>query len=114
MIKFIIKRPRPASALASDYTVAYSFPSGHAFTSLTFFGIIAYFVHTYIKNPLLRTILIIFCILMVICIGWSRIYLHVHYPSDVIGGFCLGAMWLILANWFLVEEKTKHSIPDRN
>lgn len=108
IVKYIIKRPRPATALASDYTIAYSFPSGHAFTSMTFFGIVVYFVYTYIKNPFFKCILIILCILMVICIGWSRVYLHMHYPSDVIGGFCLGAMWLILANWFLLDEKIKH------
>jgi undecaprenyl-diphosphatase len=107
MVKFIIKRPRPATAMASDFSVAYSFPSGHAFTSLTFFGIIAYFAATYIQNKLLKNAVIIICVLMVICIGWSRVYLHVHYPTDVIGGFCLGTMWLIMAKWFLVVEKAK-------
>lgn len=107
LIKYIVKRPRPDSALAADYTVVYSFPSGHSFTSLTFFGIIIYFIYTYIQNRLINNLMITFCVLMVICIGWSRVYLHMHYPTDVIAGFCLGGMWLIMAKWFLVKEKVK-------
>jgi undecaprenyl-diphosphatase len=105
-VKYIVKRERPASSRV-DYIVTYSFPSGHAFTSMTFFGIIFYFAYTYIKTRALRNIVLFLCILMVICVGWSRVYLHLHYPTDVIGGFCLGALWLILAKWFLLKEKQK-------
>jgi len=103
LIKYIVQRPRPESLFIN--ALHYSFPSGHTFTSITFFGIIVYLSSRYLKNKLLLWVIIIMCILFVLSIAWSRIYLHVHYASDVLAGFCLGIMWLIMAKWFLLERK---------
>lgn len=102
LVKYIIKRPRPESPLVN--ALHYSFPSGHTFTSITFFGIILYFVMNYFKSTLARGLIITLCVLLVLSIAWSRVYLHVHYASDVLAGFCLGLMWLIMAKWFLLEK----------
>ncbi len=103
LVKYIVKRPRPDSPLVA--ALHYSFPSGHTFTSITFFGMVCYFAWNYLKNKTLRFIVLALSAVLVLLIGWSRIYLYVHYASDVLAGFCLGIMWLILADWFLLNKK---------
>lgn len=106
-IKFILQRERPLTPLIAKVH-GYSFPSGHTFTSVTFYGILAYIAYRNIKNKALRLITIIFLALFVVLVGFSRVYLGLHYATDVIAGLCLGMMWLLLAKWFLVKtEKTK-------
>lgn len=104
LVKYLVKRQRPESTLIKA-VVHYSFPSGHTFTSIIFFGIVLYFCFNYFTSHALRILSIILCSLLVLAIAWSRIYLHVHYASDVAGSFCLGFMWLIMAKWFLLEKK---------
>ncbi|MEJ7611091.1 MAG: phosphatase PAP2 family protein [Ferruginibacter sp.] len=103
-IKFFLQRQRPMIPLISKVH-GYSFPSGHTFSSVTFFGILAYMAYRNIKQPLLRWAIIIILIIFVILIGFSRVYLRLHYASDVIAGFCLGTLWLILAEWFLLNTE---------
>ena len=106
-IKFFLKRERPLVPLISKVH-GYSFPSGHTFTSVTFYGIIAYIIYKNVQSPLLKWSLIIFLIIFIFMIGLSRVYLRLHYASDVLAGFCLGLIWLLLAKWFLVKtEKSK-------
>ena len=104
LVKYIVKRPRPESPLLKA-ALHYSYPSGHTFTSITFIGILLYFALTYFKNVWGRALIIFVSVIIIFSIGWSRVYLHVHYASDVLGGFCLGIMWLILASWFLINKK---------
>lgn len=103
-IKFFLQRERPLTPLIAKVH-GYSFPSGHTFTSVTFYGIIAYIVYRNIKNVCLRRLIIVLLIIFVFLVGFSRVYLRLHYASDVIAGFCLGLMWLILAEVFLVKTK---------
>jgi membrane-associated phospholipid phosphatase len=106
-IKFILQRERPLTPLIAKVH-GYSFPSGHTFTSVTFYGIIAYIAYRNIKNKALRLATIILLAIFVLLIGFSRIYLGLHYATDVIAGLCLGTIWLVLAEWFLIKtEKTK-------
>ena len=106
-IKFVLQRQRPLVPLISKVH-GYSFPSGHTFTSVTFYGIIAYIAYRNIKNIPLRISVIIALVIFVMLVGFSRVYLRLHYASDVIAGFCLGLIWLILAKWFLLKtEQTK-------
>ena len=106
-IKLLLQRQRPLVPLISK-AHGYSFPSGHTFTSVTFYGMIAYIAYRNIKNVYLRWAVIIFLTIFVMLIGFSRVYLRLHYASDVIAGFCLGLIWLILAKWVLLKtEKTK-------
>jgi undecaprenyl-diphosphatase len=74
-----------------------SFPSGHALFSVTFYGLLIYLVYKTVQNKALKWALIIFLLLLVITIGFTRVYLRVHYASDVIAGFCVGFMWLVFA-----------------
>jgi undecaprenyl-diphosphatase len=74
---------------------SYSFPSGHAFGTLIFYGLFAYLDYTYLSSPVNWLITILLASLISL-IGISRIYLKTHYPSDVVGGWLLGAISLLL------------------
>lgn len=94
-LKLLIRRERPTLLPIIDET-GYSFPSGHAMVSIAFYGFIIYLVYKKIKNKKLKILLIILLSLLIILIGLSRIYLGVHYPSDIFGGFLIGFSYLIL------------------
>jgi undecaprenyl-diphosphatase len=99
-IKFLFKRTRPLDPLL--HTVqGFSFPSGHTFSSFTFFALLTYIFWKTTLPRGWRLALGIFFMLFAVIIGMSRIYLHVHYPSDVLAGLCLSIVWLILSFWVL-------------
>jgi undecaprenyl-diphosphatase len=75
----------------------YSFPSGHSMAAFSLYGVIAYLLWRHMRNRRERFVLILFTVLMTGGIGWSRIYLGVHYPSDVIGGYAASGAWLMLS-----------------
>lgn len=88
IIKFIIRRERP-DHLRLFRSFGYSYPSGHSMISVAVYGFLIYYVYKKVKNIYLKIFLIIILTLLIISIGLSRIYLGVHYPSDVLGGFLL-------------------------
>jgi undecaprenyl-diphosphatase len=94
ILKHVIHRPRPPLVHALAPENSYSFPSGHAFVAFSFYGLLTYFAFRAIKNRLLRMLIILVGILLIFGIGFSRIYLGVHWPSDVLAGYALGAAWL--------------------
>ena len=94
-IKQIIKRPRPVG-INLIKEGGYSFPSGHSATSMAFYGLLIYLIYKYVNNKLLKTILIVLLSLIILLIGTSRIYLGVHYASDVLAGFIVGLLFLIV------------------
>lgn len=100
LLKFIFRRNRPLTPLL-DAAKGYSFPSGHAMISFTFYGLLIYLVWKNVKALWLRIILSILLGLLIFVIGLSRVYLRVHYASDVLAGFCVGCMWLLLSLWIL-------------
>lgn len=95
ILKFILRRPRPTEFRIINET-GYSFPSGHSMISMAFYGFLIYLIYKNIKNKYLKTTLIIILSLLIIAIGISRIYLGVHYVSDVIGGFLISISYLIV------------------
>lgn len=95
LLKRIIARPRPMEYRLIDET-GYSFPSGHSMVSMAFYGFLIYLAYRKIKNPYIKTIVCVMLSIIIICIGLSRIYLGVHYPSDVIAGFCISLSYLAL------------------
>ena len=92
LTKLIIHRARPENALMA--ASGYSFPSGHATISIIFFSVMIYSFKDYLKNVILKKSFIIANIIIFLLIGFSRIYLGVHWLSDVIAGFALGLFWL--------------------
>ena len=107
LLKVIIARPRPDINRLVDET-GYSFPSGHSITSMVFYGYLIYLIYKYVDNRKVKILLMIFLVLLIPVIGLSRIYLGVHYTSDVVGGFLLGAVYLILfiniSNKYIIKE----------
>ncbi|HUS01899.1 MAG TPA: phosphatase PAP2 family protein [Chitinophagaceae bacterium] len=100
VLKTIFHRNRPLIPLL-EAAKGYSFPSGHATMSITFYGLMIYIVWHHIQKTWLKWSLTILLVLLIIFIGVSRVYLRVHYPSDVLAGFCVGLMWLLLSLWIL-------------
>ena len=94
-IKSIFQRPRPIEYKLIEES-GYSFPSGHSMASMAFYGFIIYLVYKNIKNKYIKWSLIVLLTLLIITIGFSRIYLGVHYTSDVLGGFLLTIAYLML------------------
>ncbi|HVK96999.1 MAG TPA: phosphatase PAP2 family protein [Flavisolibacter sp.] len=94
-LKRLFNRQRPDIPLLKE-AAGLSFPSGHALFSITFYGLLIYMAYTTIKNNALKWSIISFLILFIGAIGFSRIYLRVHYTTDVIAGFCVGFIWLVI------------------
>lgn len=95
LLKIIIARPRPnVNSLVIE--TGYSFPSGHSVTSMVFYGYLVYLIWKYIDNKKIKIPLVIFFVLLIFIIGFSRIYLGVHYTSDVLSGFLLGIIYLMV------------------
>jgi len=99
-LKFLFNRPRPLIPLLKEVP-GLSFPSGHAFASFVFYGMLVYIVYREVKNKWLKWILIILLGFMIFAIGLTRVYLRVHYASDVLAGFCFGLMSLVILLWLL-------------
>ncbi len=89
ILKKIIARVRPTGIIPED---GYSFPSGHALVAAVFFPLIIYTFKHYIQNIWLRRLFILVAFVLMLIIGWSRIYFGVHYLSDVLGGFLIGGL----------------------
>ena len=99
-LKHLFDRNRPLIPLLEEAR-GLSFPSGHALMSVTFYGLLVYIVFKGIENRPLKWTLITLLLLLILIIGFSRIYLRVHYASDVIAGFCVGLLWLVICVWVL-------------
>ena len=95
VIKHIIQRPRPDGFRLIPET-GYSFPSGHSLNAMVFYGLLIYIVHTSVKNKKLRVFLEVLLGLVILLIGLSRIYVGVHYASDVLAGFLFGIVCVTL------------------
>lgn len=93
-LKVAFGRPRPSVVPGLDPVSSMSFPSGHAMVSLITYGSVAYLVARLEPTPRLRRTTWFFAGLIILAIGISRMYLGVHYPSDVVAGFVAGLAWL--------------------
>jgi undecaprenyl-diphosphatase len=101
IIKFLVGRPRPTPDLVEVLVVEHnkSFPSGHALFSMVFLGLMAYFVFTYMHRQGFRMLIFVSLIIIIVLIGASRVYLGVHWSSDVLGGYLVGSVFLGIFIW---------------
>jgi undecaprenyl-diphosphatase len=101
-LKLIFRRDRPVDPLL-QIAKGFSFPSGHALMSVTFYGLLIVIIWQNINRKWLKWTLSFFLVLLILAIGLSRIYLRVHYASDVLAGFSVGLVWLLLSLWILAR-----------
>ena len=94
LLKFLFNRPRPEPILPGLHAAYTSLPSGHAFTALMLCGLFVYFVLDDVRNWQSRAALLLSASLLASLVGFSRIYLGLHWLSDVLAGFALAAVWL--------------------
>ncbi|OTX85428.1 phosphoesterase [Bacillus thuringiensis] len=94
-IKEIVKRDRPSLNEALD-ALGYSFPSGHAMLSIMTFGFLAYIIAANLKSVTGKYVITILMGVVIISIGLSRVILNVHYPTDILAGYCVGGILLIM------------------
>ena len=95
VLKNIIQRPRPTEFRIINQN-GYSFPSGHSMASMTFYGFLIYLIYKKVKNKYLKWTLISLLSILIILVGASRVYLGVHYTSDVIAGILISTSYLIM------------------
>lgn len=107
LLKRILQRPRPTEFRIIEET-GYSFPSGHSMISMAFYGYLLYLIYKYVKNKYIKWTAIVLLSILICCIGISRIYLGVHYTSDVLGGFLISVSYLVIyistTKKFLIEK----------
>jgi undecaprenyl-diphosphatase len=111
--KLIFHRARPVDVGFYEET-NFSFPSGHSTTAMVLFGMITYFLMRNSRSKQQRIIYLLSGLLIIMLVGFSRIYLGVHFLSDVLGGYLLGATWMIMGitviEW-LSYKKELRNIP---
>ena len=110
-LKRFFNRPRPDIPVLREVS-GLSFPSGHSMMSFTFYGLLIYIVWHEVQNKTLKWILISLLSLTILTIGATRVYLRVHYASDVLAGFSLGLIWLVISLFVIrrVERYTRKEI----
>jgi len=107
VLKHLFNRPRPLLPHLVKSS-GLSFPSGHAMISISFYGLLIYLIWEQVESKYLKYTLIALLLILIHLIGFSRVYLRVHYASDVMAGFALGTLWLILSI-FLINKIEKYS-----
>lgn len=113
IIKLIFHRSRPTLTLYQEDT--FSFPSGHSALAMAFYGFLVYVLWRQAKTKFSKIIILIAGLIVIILIGFSRLYLGVHYLSDVIAGYVMGIFWMIIGIIILgFLEKKKWTLPDSN
>lgn len=93
-LKLIFHRPRPTFQTPIIVAHGFSFPSGHSMGSLIGFGVLAYLILRVTRRRALRSAIVVATVALVLAIGISRLYLGVHYFSDVVAGYAAGIVWL--------------------
>ena len=107
ILKILVARPRPLGALVVEHS--YSFPSGHATIAVAMYGFLIYMIHSTVTNKLLRSTIVILTLLLILLIGLCRLYLGVHYVTDVLAGYSIGLLGIFVGihcnRYFLVQKK---------
>ena len=106
--KRVFQRARPGEPLM-EALKTYSFPSGHAFSSFVFCSVLVYMIWRANLQPLWKWICSILLLLFSVAVGMSRLVLKMHYPTDVLAGFCLAFLWVVLSFFLLNQIQSKRN-----
>jgi membrane-associated phospholipid phosphatase len=110
LLKLLVGRPRPPVEDARLIQGGFSFPSGHSAVSAVLYGTLAYLLMRSVRRLRWRVLIGTATALLVLAIGLSRVYLGVHYPSDVLAGWAVGALWVL---WVVILEDLWEAPPAR-
>lgn len=95
-LKLAFARPRPSFADPLASAAGFSFPSGHAMVSLVVYGALAFVVSATVRSRRAKGLIVLSALMLILAIGFSRVYLGVHFPSDVLAGYSAGLAWLMV------------------
>jgi membrane-associated phospholipid phosphatase len=104
-MKLIFSRPRPTLWPSLLHETSFGFPSGHALGSIVLYGLLAYFYAVY--RPHHAKGIYLLSVILISSIGFSRLYLGVHYPTDIIAGYITGWLWLMVCIGLLKLQKIR-------
>lgn len=106
ILKLTFQRQRPDIPLLEKVS-GFSFPSGHALMSVAFYGLFCYIAWMEIRNRVLKISIILVLVLLILLIGYSRLYLRLHFASDILAGYAVGVAWLLFSLWIIgmIEKK---------
>jgi membrane-associated phospholipid phosphatase len=112
-LKAAFERPRPSFSEPLATAAGYSFPSGHAMVALTVYGALAFVTATSVKSRRARVLILVAAAVLVLAVGFSRLYLGVHYVSDVLAAYGAGIAWLMLCGLTLLGASRLRTGPSR-
>ncbi len=107
IIKLIVHRPRPSNTMTLAVETSYSFPSGHSMMSMVFYGLVIYYVRKFVKRKWISNLLTVVLSLVILAVGITRIYLGVHYATDVLAAYVFGFIYLFVFIKFLEKLESK-------
>jgi undecaprenyl-diphosphatase len=115
-LKECFRRPRPEAFFGAE-PMSYSFPSGHSVASCCFYGVMAAILSANVRSHTRKAAIWVAAAAIAFSVGLSRVYLGVHYPTDVLGGFAAGVVWAGVVRagyevWRRRAARTTHSVPD--
>jgi undecaprenyl-diphosphatase len=106
LLKLFFQRARPDFHRLIEIG-GYSFPSGHAMNAFSFYSIMAFLLWRHVQGRIGRMAVILASSFMILSIGVSRVYLGVHYPSDIVGGFLASSLWVAAVIWLFQRYKDR-------
>jgi undecaprenyl-diphosphatase len=95
ILKSVFQRPRPLPFFGLTVPASYSFPSGHSLAAFCFYGALAALVTARLRSTLWSAVVWAGAVVIIVTVGFSRLYLGLHYPSDIIGGYATGFVWVL-------------------
>ena len=107
-MKHMFLRQRPDVMYHLVEQGGYSFPSGHSATSMAVYGLLFYLIRKHCRNPLAKNILSGICLFLALTVGPSRLYVGVHWFTDVMAGWCIGGAAALLAIFILEKLEVRH------
>ncbi|OGR91819.1 MAG: hypothetical protein A2992_08990 [Elusimicrobia bacterium RIFCSPLOWO2_01_FULL_59_12] len=99
-MKHLLSRPRPVRVQHLVDVTSFSYPSGHTVAATSFYLLIAFLISRQFSSVRARAVILALALGLIAAIGFSRLYLGVHYPSDVLSGFLLGSAWVLFLTAF--------------
>jgi membrane-associated phospholipid phosphatase len=108
-LKTALERPRPSFSDPLATAAGFSFPSGHAMVALTVYGALAFVLAASVKSRRVQVLVLAAALVLVLAIGFSRLYLGVHYVSDVLGAYGAGLAWLMLCGLALLGAARQYA-----